>query len=1048
MTTPVPQPSGLPFVGNITSIDPRDSLNSVNRLADQYGEIFKLNIFGNERFFLCSERLVNEACDESRFCKQPSGALAEVRNGTGSGLFTAFHGEHAWEVAHRVLVPAFGPLGIQNMWNEMYDIATQLVSKWARLDPDEAIHVTDDYTRLTLDSIALASMDKRFNSFYHEEMHPFVNAMTDFLLESGNRTRRTRLEMLLNRAPQIKYEQGLLLMRSVAQEVIDRRRKTPSDKKDLLNAMLLGKDPKTGERLTDESIMDNMITFLIAGHETTSGLLSFSTYYLLKNPDTLQRAQKEVDDVVGTGPVKLEHMSKLPYIEAILRESLRLSPTAPAFGVSPVKGTTEPVMLAGEYMVPPDAQLVCWLSRAQRDPTVYGDDSYEFKPERMLGDNFAKYGNGAWKPFGNGARGCIGRPFAWQEAILALAIVLQNFNLRMADPQYQLKVKQTLTIKPDNFHIKIALRPGIDATTIEQRLHGGLVSSKHSHDQNVTNVKAGQEQKPMTVLYGSNSGTCEGLAQKLASSAASHGFSAAVKSLDSIIDKFPIDQPVVIVSASYEGEPPDNAVLFTKWLKTSDSSKFQGAQCAVFGCGHRDWVATYQKIPTLYENELSKKGAKILLPRGETNVAAGDIFDDFDAWTDKLWNSLGSDSVSSEEGLDMELSSSSRASHLRYSVQSALVVKNELLTPEGVKPEKRFVKFKLPSDATYEAGDYLALLPINPLTVVSRVLRRFGLPWDAAMKLKKGSHSTIPTEVEMSVSIVLAQYVELNASATKKNLQTLANYAGDKAGQIDTDVATKQSVLDILEANPEIPLPFSVYLSMLPPMRIRQYSISSSPLKDPSIASISFSLADDPSDLHPGVATNYLKTLQPGSTAQISIRKSPAPFHLPTDPSVPVVMVCAGTGIAPFRGFVQDRAIKLSSGSSTGKPVELAPAVLVVGCRDPSIDAIHFDELREWEAQGAVKIHYAYSRKSEQSDGCKYAQDRLWRERKEVIKLFDDGAKVYICGSGALGKGVNAIACKIAVQNAEEKGKELKMEDAEKWWNGLRGERYAVDVFD
>lgn len=265
MTTPVPQPPGYPIVGNITDVDPKNALNSINNLADQYGEIFKLNLFGKERYFLCSERLVNEVCDESRFIKNPEGSLVEVRNGTGSGLFTAFHGEHAWEVAHRVLVPAFGPIGIQNMWDEMYDISTQLIAKWARLDPEDRITVTDDFTRLTLDSIALAAMDKRFNSFYHEEMHPFVDAMTEFLIESGLRPRRTRLEMLLNRAPTIQYEKNIETMRSVAQEVLDRRRRNPSDKKDLLNAMLLGKDPKTGERLTDESIMDNMITFLIAG---------------------------------------------------------------------------------------------------------------------------------------------------------------------------------------------------------------------------------------------------------------------------------------------------------------------------------------------------------------------------------------------------------------------------------------------------------------------------------------------------------------------------------------------------------------------------------------------------------------------------------------------------------------------------------------------------------------------------------------------------------------------------------------------------------------
>ena len=92
-------------------------------------------------------------------------------------------------------------------------------------------------------------------------------------------------------------------MRNVAVEVIARRRANPTDKKDLLNAILFGKDPQTGERLTDESIMNNMITFLIAGHETTSGLLSFTTYYLLSNPEAMQKAQQEVDRVVGREPI-------------------------------------------------------------------------------------------------------------------------------------------------------------------------------------------------------------------------------------------------------------------------------------------------------------------------------------------------------------------------------------------------------------------------------------------------------------------------------------------------------------------------------------------------------------------------------------------------------------------------------------------------------------------------------------------------------------------------------------------------------------------------
>ncbi|KAK5948171.1 hypothetical protein OHC33_010824 [Knufia fluminis] len=1047
MSTPIPQPPGYFLVGNISDVDPKDSIGSINRLSEKYGEIFKLSLFGSDRYFLCSERLVQEVCDENRFVKKINAGLEQVRNGVGDGLFTAYNDEHSWGVAHRTLVPAFGPIGIQHMYDEMYDIATQLVSKWARSDPEDSIHVTDDFTRLTLDSIALCAMDKRFNSFYHEEMHPFVDAMSEFLVESGARSRKTRLELMLNRAPTVRYESNIALMKSVAQEVVDRRRRIPSEKKDLLNAMLFGKDPKTGERLSDDTIMNNMITFLIAGHETTSGLLSFATYFLLKNPEALQRAQQEVDDVVGKGPIKFQHMSKLPYIEAVLREALRLTPTAPAFSVTPKPGTTEPVIIGGQYLIPPNSTLICFLSKSQRDPGVYGSDADEFKPERMLADKFEKLPSGSWKPFGNGARGCIGRPFAWQEAILTLALVLQNFNVRLADSSYQLKIKQTLTIKPDNLYIKVSLRPGIDPITIEKKMFGDVEAAKDDRKKTASNAVGAGDLKPMTVLYGSNSGTCEGLAQKLASMGGSQGFEATVKPLDSGVDRFPLDQPVVIISASYEGLPPDNAALFVQWLKSSSSAKFKGAECAVFGCGHRDWVTTYQKIPTLIEDELSGKGANIIIPRGETNVAAGTIFDDFDGWSDRLWSALGSKSAAVVGGLEMELSSSSRATHLRYSVQDALILKNELLTSGGGIPEKRYTEFKLPTSVTYEAGDYLALLPMNGLSVVSRVLRRFKLPWDATMKLKKGSHSTIPTDVEMSVSTVLASYVELNAPNTRKNLQTLASYAGD--AKLDAAEGTGQSALDVLEANPELPVPFAVYLSMLAPMRIRQYSISSSPLSDPTIATITFSLASDTgvsSKAHPGVATHYLKSLSPGSTVQVAIRKSPAPFHPPVDPSVPVIMMCAGSGIAPFRGFVQDRAIKLSTSNA---PETFAPAVLIIGCRDPKLDKIHASELEKWQNQGAVKVYYAYSRASEQSDGCKYAQHRLWRERKEIGELFSKGARVYICGSSALGKGVGETAQRMVVEYSKEmKGKDMSEDEARKWWEGLRGERYAVDVFD
>ncbi|KAK7899657.1 hypothetical protein LTR67_003402 [Exophiala xenobiotica] len=1019
MSTLIPQPPTIPILGNVWDIDPKNSIQSLVHLGEKYGPIFKLSFIGRERYFVTSVALLDELCDERRFCKAVSGGLQEVRHGVKDGLFTAYNGEHNWEVAHRTLVPAFGPIGIHEMYDEMYDIATQLVAKWARVGPDEKINVTDDYTRLTLDSIALCAMGKRFNSFYSESMHPFVNAMVGFLQESGRRPTRTRLESLFNRAAERQFQEDIATMKTVADEVIEQRRSNPTDKKDLLNAMLYGKDPRTGERLTHESVMNNMITFLIAGHETTSGALSFATYYLVKNPDVLSKAQAEVDTVVGKGPVTFQHMSKLPYVEAILRETLRLQPTAPAFQLKALETVSGPVVLGGKYYIPHEASIFALLPSIGRDPEVFGPDCNEFKPERMSGENFAKLPRNAWK----------------------------NFNLRADDPSYQLQIKQTLTIKPDNFFIRATLRDGIDPLKLEKKMHGGAEIEDVRQKQQ-TAIRKGASGKPMLILYGSNSGTCEGLAQNLASSASSRGFGATVKPLDAAVDQLPAKQPVVLITASYEGNPPDNAAVFVEWLKNVAPEKVKDTQFAVFGCGHHDWVATFQKVPKFIDAELLSKGGKQIASRGESDVGGGNVFDDFDAWQDeKLWPALSADSGFADitEGLDMEISTTSRASHLRHNVLDALVLKNELLTTADV-PEKRHTEFKLPTSLSYEAGDYLALLPVNNTPTISRVLRRFRLPWDTMMTLRKGAHTTIPTETVMPVSAVLGAYVELSSPATRKNFITLAKYANDdKLGEELTSTTDQLSILEILEMYPSLDIPFPVYLSMLAPMRIRQYSISSSPLNDPTKASIIYSVVNSGTG-RIGVATNYLKALQPGSVVQLMIKKSHPTFHLPRGQKTPIIMVCAGTGLAPFVGFVQERASRIAA--SGGGSEDFGEAILIIGCRYPDKDRLFAEQLSKWEAAGIVKVFYAFSQASDKSDGCKYAQDRLWREREMVGRLFDEGARAYICGSSSLGKGVREVAVKMAIEGARKKGKEVSFEQGLNWWEGLRGERYAVDVFD
>jgi len=326
---------------------------------------------------------------------------------------------------------------------------------------------------------------------------------------------------------------------------------------------------------------------------------------LIKNPSAYQAAQRQVDEVIGRGPITVEHMPKLPYIEACLRETLRLAPTAPAFTLQPRPDLAEDhVYLAGgKYKVNKGQPMIAILTKIHLDPAVYGADAELFKPERMLDEAFAKLPKNSWKPFGNGMRGCIGRPFAWQEAILTTAMLLQNFNFRFDDPGYRLHIKQTLTIKPKDFFMRATLRDHIDVVNLEKILHvspeGKTFGQEHKVD---VAAVTGKTKKPMTILYGSNAGTCEALAQSLARVASSRGYLAQVDSLDSAVDKVPRDQPVVLISSSYEGQPPDNAAHFVEWLQTLVGEKLGGVKFAVFGCGNRksyppNWSNLAQEVP-------------------------------------------------------------------------------------------------------------------------------------------------------------------------------------------------------------------------------------------------------------------------------------------------------------------------------------------------------------------------------------------------------------------------------------------------------------------
>ncbi|KAK2016912.1 cytochrome P450 [Colletotrichum eremochloae] len=1075
----IPEPTRMPVLGHVTEIDAKFSLGSFIHLADKFGPIYKLDLLGHKLVFVNTHELVNECCDDKRFKKSIDGDINELREAVHDGLFTAKGVEEEnWGVAHRILMSAFGPLAIREMFDPMHDVAGQLALKWARHGPSTPIHIGEDMTRLTMDTVALCTMGYRFNSYYRDDTHPFITAMYAVMKEAGDKAFRV-LPQVFYKKQDKKMRANIELLRSTAREVLDARRLDPNGatgRKDVLTAMLNTVDPVTGRKMTDDSIIDNLITFLVAGHETTAATFTFTMYWLLKKPEVYRKVQEEVDRTVGDGPLRVEHVAKLKYLTAVIREVLRHSAPIYGFGREVQKGEE---VIGGKYRIRTGEQVICFLAKSHLDPKVYGDDAEEFKPERMLDENFdrlMKEFPNCWSPFGTGMRGCIGRAFAWQEMVLALALLMQNFNFVMHNPNYDLKISQTLTIKPKDLYIRAILREGLTPTSLEARMAGSFAGGHGAQSkakaQEATNGPATAEgakgTAKLAVFYGSNSGTCEFMAQRLASNATSHGFSATVDTLDTARESLPTDRPVVIITSSYEGEPPHNAALFVDWLTNLKDKELKNVNYAVYGCGHADWVKTYQRIPKLVDASIEERGGHRIIPIASTDAKDRDMFSDFEAWEDNdLWPALvkkfggrpeSEDSSTPQAGLSVSFSTP-RTSTLRQDVRDALVIDSRSLVNGDLGSVKRHLEVQLPSNVRYKAGDYMAVLPHNPKDTVARVMRRFHLTWDSHVTIQASGPTTLPTDVSIPVSDVLSSYVELCQAASRRNVLTLSQFAKDEelrrklqylaTDGYDAEVKNKRlSVLDIAEQFPSLTIPFNHFLLMLPPMRVRQYSISSSPLVDPGVATVTYGVLDEPAlsgqGRHIGVTSSYLSSLAAGDRIQVSIRVAQGGFRLPVDmDKTPLLCVAAGTGLAPFRAFIQERATLLSNGR------QLAPAILFFGCRDPLADDLYRDEFDKWEAAGAVKVYRAYSRKPDASGGCKYVQDRIWQEREMLYGLWDQGARVYVCGSNRVAEGVKDVLLRAAKEKSEiDDGKPMTNEELEEWFNGIRNERYATDVFD
>jgi cytochrome P450 / NADPH-cytochrome P450 reductase len=215
----------------------------------------------------------------------------------------------------------------------------------------------------------------------------------------------------------------------------------------------------------------------------------------------------------------------------------------------------------------------------------------------------------------------------------------------MADSEYSLKLKQTLTIKPDNFYIRAIPRENVLPLIAAPGASKPRSVNPSTKKDTVTTTNIAPEdlegRQKIQVLYGSNTGTSEAFAQRIASAASSKGFNASIATLDAATGHLPVGEPVVIITASFEGQPADNAGRFIEQLSGLSGNELEGVSYAVFGCGNRDWALTYQRVPRMVDELMEQHGAKKIMERGEGDASGAEFFDSFDAWEEQLWKVLG-----------------------------------------------------------------------------------------------------------------------------------------------------------------------------------------------------------------------------------------------------------------------------------------------------------------------------------------------------------------------------------------------------------------------
>jgi sulfite reductase (NADPH) flavoprotein alpha-component len=534
----------------------------------------------------------------------------------------------------------------------------------------------------------------------------------------------------------------------------------------------------------------------------------------------------------------------------------------------------------------------------------------------------------------------------------------------------------------------------------------------------------------LTVLYGSQTGNARRVAESLGQQAAGRGLAAQVVSMGDYKPRELVRERFVLIvlSTQGEGEPPESARELHGFVHGKRAPDLSELRYAVLGLGDSSYEHFCRAAQEL-DRRLSELGAQRVLPRECCDV---DFEGPADAWAgralDKAAELVPTKSADVLTLPGVHLVPLNR--HDRDNPYPAALIERRRLTTDDAVGDVRHLAFAVdPHQMRYTPGDALGVWFRNDPALVEQVLRATGLDADAVVTLGEDALSLVDALLER-LELTQLHPTVAHAWSQLSGDRRLKDLAADKARL--RAYAAQHQPIDLLTEFPGRPEPADL-ASALRALQPRLYSIASSQaeLEDEVHLTVSVVRFHAHGRDHLGGASGFLaERLAEDATTGVYVTENPE-FRLPEDGATPIIMVGAGTGVAPYRAFLQQRA----AGGATG------PNWLVLGNRHFRRDFLYQLDWQAWRKAGLLhRASLAFSR-----DGADkvYVQQRLREQAADVYRWLAEGAHLYVCGAIAMGQAVHQALLDVAAQ-----GGGLNAEAAREFVDGLRGAgRYHRDLY-